>query len=202
MNLEKFRNKLIIFEGMDKTGKTSVARELTNKLNENNIETIFTFQPGDDKYSVIAPFLRSFCKDNRWNLHPLTNLFMFLADRTEQISKVVEPALQEGKTVICDRWWYSTYAYQLCGKNVKEEYSFNYNIIHVFDRIEPPDFVFYFPEKVYDKNEDNFDLFEMEEDNFHSRVKEGYEVLAKLYNFIYIYPGNSIEKTLEKIIKI
>jgi type II secretory pathway predicted ATPase ExeA len=69
-----FENKLIVFEGTDFTGKTSVAKLFADVLNDKDIPAIYTFQPGDSNYGTLAPVIRSLCKDKRWGLHPLSLL--------------------------------------------------------------------------------------------------------------------------------
>ena len=92
IRLGKFRNKLCIFEGADQTGKTTVAKLLVEKLNDNGIPALFTFQPGDPAYGVTATLFRSLCKDKRWDLHPLSNMYAFFLDKVEQVTKIVKPA--------------------------------------------------------------------------------------------------------------
>lgn len=207
MNYEQFRNKLIVFEGMDLTGKTSVAKRFVGKLKENNIPATFTFQPGDNVYGTVAPILRSLCKDKRWDLHELTNFFIFFADKVEQVSKVIMPALDAGKTVISDRWWYSTYAYQFYGKEILNKYGCNGHIMSWLNSMSvlglEPNKVYYFPQQLnVQREKDNNDLFETEVDAFNKRVKEAYDRLSIIYNFIEVIPGNSVEETVDKILKI
>jgi len=207
-NIEKWKNKLIVFEGSDCTSKSSVANLLVDYLNKNSIDTIFTFQPGDSNWGPLAPLLRSLCKDKRWDLHPLANFFAFQLDRVEQTSKVVVPALNEGKTVVSDRWNYSTYAYQLYGKELVTKYNMPKDVLEwlletaIISR--SPDYVFYFPEKInIDRKDDVNDAFDRASEDFFGRVHEAYEDLAnKNSNWIRVLPGYSAEDTMNKILGI
>lgn len=212
INLEKFRNKLIVFEGADSTGKTTVAQLLVNRLNGNGIPTIFTYQPGDNNYGLAAAILRSFCKDKRWNLHPLANMYAFFLDRIEQMDKVIIPALSEGKTVICDRWWYSTVAYQYYGKEILEKFNMPWQVSDWFSESSEmghkPDWVYYFPEKIQKpigvrtSDSGTSDLFETCEDSFKRVVRETYEHMWDKGNFNYrILPGNTPQATLEDLLE-
>ena len=200
---EKFHNKFCIFEGGDECGKTSIAKILTDYLNKIGIETIFTFQPGDNMYSPVAPFVRSLCKDSRWNLHPLSNFFMFNFDRCENIHKIVLPSLKEGKTVISDRSHFSTIAYQLYGKNLIKTMSIevaNWLMKEAVANLEP-DIVFYFPDKLdVNRPEDKNDQFETESEAFQRRVHTAYEEMADKYNWIRVYPENTAEETFKKML--
>jgi dTMP kinase len=200
-----FRNKLIVFEGQDSTGKSSVATLLNTYLNKNNIPSVFTFQPGDTTYGTHAVLMRSMCKDKRYDLHPLANFFAFQLDRVEQTAKVVVPALEQGKTVISDRWNYSTYAYQLYGQQLIEKLDMPKQVAEwlletaIISR--KPDMVFYFPHKIVsnrkDDPNDNFDALGSE---FFNRVHGAYEELAERFNWIRVTPGSSAEDTLNKIL--
>ena len=206
MKLEDFRNRLIIFIGSDQTGKTSVAHLLNTYLNDNGVESIFTFQPGDSAYGTFAPLMRSLCKDKRYNLHPLANMFAFLLDRVEQTSKIIEPAIKEGKSVISDRWSYCTYAYQLKGKQMLGSYGIDEHVadwlISSASVCREPDLVFYFPEKINVKRDDDpNDAFDAAPNDFMDRVHEGYEELAARFNWIRVTPGTSAEDTLNKILE-
>lgn len=195
-----FENKLIVFEGSDSTGKTTIAKLLVDTLNKEGIPSIFAFQPGDN-YGPIAPFIRSLCKDSRWNLHPMSNLFAFLLDRSEHLSKIVIPALKEGKTVVCDRWSYSTFAYQLMGKQLASKYNAKPEFIDWITHEallngKHPDFTFYFTEKVGYREKDNNDNFETQGYAFKKRVQKAYDELAQKLDWIKVYPGISVESTL------
>lgn len=205
-SLEQWKNKLIIFEGGDKTGKTSVAKALTKYLNNNGIETVFTFQPGDIQWGTNAAITQSWCKDKRHNLHPLANFFAFQLDRVEQTDKIIVPALVEGKTVISDRWNYSTIAYQMYGKQLIKKYDMPEDVLNwlltTAITSKEPDHIFYFPEKLNVNRENNKDdLFDNEEDLFINRVHNAYEdMYEKANNWFRITPGSSVEETLRKVL--
>ena len=214
MDYEKYRNKLMIFEGADQTGKTTVAQLLVQKLNNNGIPALFSYQPGDPAYGVTAALFRSLCKDKRWNLHPLSNMYAFFLDKVEQVTKIVEPALAEGKAVISDRWWHSTTAYQFFGKQIMEKYKMTPDVADWLNSTSElgvnVDVVFYFPEKIEKVNgirisdQGKADLFENAGDTFMDRVRTGYEVMASnpLLKFKRVPLGTSAEETLEYLLDI
>ena len=214
VDYERYRNKLMIFEGADQTGKTTVANLLVERLIDNKIPAIFTFQPGDPAYGISATFFRSLCKDKRWNLHPLSNMYAFFLDKVEQVTKVVKPALDEGKAVISDRWWHSTTAYQFFGKRIMEKYGLTSEVADWLNSnselgIEV-DVVFYFPEKIEKVNglrvsdQGGADLFENAGDSFMESVHIGYEIMASnpMLKFKRVPLGTSAEETLEHILDI
>lgn len=214
INYEKFRNKLIVIEGADSTSKTTVARLLVNSLIENNIPTILTAQPGDVAYGPLASIIRSLCKDKRWDLHPLSNMYAFFLDKVEQVTKVVEPALKEGKTVVSDRWWHSTTAYQFYGKQIIEKYGLSQDVADWLNSTSElgvnVDVVFYFPEKIEKpqgvriSDQGKADLFETADEAFFRRVREAYEMLANdpKYKFKRVPLGSTAEDTLNHLLEI
>ncbi len=210
--LNKFKNKLIVMEGSDGCGKTTVAQLLVNKLNENNIPAVFTYQPGDSNYGVLAPIFRSLCKDKRWDIHPLSNMYAFYLDRIEQMDKVIIPALNEGKTVVSDRWWYSTYAYQYFGKEIMKMYNMPLSVAEWFSISSElghhPNVVYFFPEKIKKPVEmrksdsGNNDLFETAGQSFEERVAIAYDRLAKDLGFKIVHPASTPQETLDRLIDI
>lgn len=205
IDAERLRNKLIVYEGYDKTGKSSVAKLMVDFLNAKEVPAIFTFQPGDKAWGTEAVLMRSLCIDKRHDLHPLANLFAFLLDRTQQMYKVVMPALEEGKTVVSDRWWHSTVAYQFYGKQLLELFdldeSFAFWLNQVASLGVEPDYVFYFPESLNIEREvDINDQFETADDGFSKRVREAYEAMAQKNNMHIVHPGKSAEQTLENLL--
>jgi dTMP kinase len=96
------KGKLITFEGIDGTGKSSIVRMLKSKFTE----AVFTKEPTQ---SWIG---RAVKKSIGSEADPLAELFLFVADHAEHIAKVIRPALEEGKIVISDRYSDSRYAYQ------------------------------------------------------------------------------------------
>jgi dTMP kinase len=98
----------IVIEGLDGSGKTTQAKLLVEKL-QKNYEVIFTTEPSNGK---IGSFIRnSYLYDNK-RLPTEAEALLFSADRIEHCKTEIEPALNEGKIVICDRYLYSTIAYQ------------------------------------------------------------------------------------------
>ncbi|VVB88556.1 putative thymidylate kinase [uncultured archaeon] len=96
------KGKLITLEGIDGTGKSSIANILKNRLPE----VVFTREPTQ---SWIG---KAVMKSIESEADPLAELFLFVADHAEHIAKVIRPALDNGKIVISDRYSDSRYAYQ------------------------------------------------------------------------------------------
>lgn len=96
---------LIVFEGMDRSGKTTQI-ELLHKAIPNSI---VVSEPGSTKLGLM---LREFLKDKSNQIDKETEANLFLAARYDLYRKVVFPALEQGKTVISDRSCLSSLVYQ------------------------------------------------------------------------------------------
>ncbi len=94
--------KLITLEGIDGTGKSSIAKMLETKFPK----AVFTREP---TRGWIGKAVKQSIESDT---DPLAELFLFVADHAEHIAKVIKPALLEGKLVISDRYSDSRYAYQ------------------------------------------------------------------------------------------
>lgn len=98
----------IIIEGLDGSGKTTQAVLLTKKLSE-SYNVFCTAEPSNGK---IGTFIRESCLYGEKRIPTEAEALLFAADRIEHIQNEIRLALDEGKLVICDRYIYSSLAYQ------------------------------------------------------------------------------------------
>jgi len=98
----------ICIEGLDGSGKTTQARLLAEKLS-GSYELVLTFEPSNGK---VGSFIRESCLYEQSRLPVAVEALLFAADRVEHVESVIKPALGEGKLVVCDRYVYSSLAYQ------------------------------------------------------------------------------------------
>lgn len=102
------KNHFIVFEGIDGSGKTTVSKLVFEKLMAQKIESLWHREPTDSEYGKkIREFLNGNLTFNREE-----QLKLFISDRKESVSKTIKPALQNGKILIQDRYYFSTAAYQ------------------------------------------------------------------------------------------
>lgn len=99
---------LIVFEGTDGTGKSTQMQLLDKYLQDKGYPVVATREPTDGRY---GREIRSLYM-NRGDYSPERELELFLQDRREHVKNVLLPAIQEGKIVLCDRYFLSTAAYQ------------------------------------------------------------------------------------------
>ncbi len=99
---------LIVFEGTDGTGKSTQLNLLASALQDRGWDVVSTYEPTDGKY---GKQIRELYK-NREQTSIEEELDLFLADRKEHVDTLLTPSLQNGKIVLCDRYYLSTIAYQ------------------------------------------------------------------------------------------
>ena len=127
--------KLIVFEGIDGSGKSSLVQKLSENLNNSNLKVKNFFEP--TKYEngrKIREFLQ-----NKISLSKKEQIELFLKDREDSISKNIRPSLDSEFHVILDRYFYSMAAYQ-SDENFSAEKIIQLNLEQNF---LIPDFVFY-----------------------------------------------------------
>ena len=109
---------LITFEGIDGAGKSTQIQELVHALAVRGIEAITLREPGG---TAVAEKIRQILLESSHEITPIGELLLFSASRAELIQQVVTPALAIGKTVILDRFFDSTTAYQGYGRGLDLE---------------------------------------------------------------------------------
>ncbi len=101
---------LITFEGIEGSGKTTQARGLEKFLKKKGWRCKLTREPGG---SLVGDQIRKILLSSENNeLTPLGELFLYEASRVQHILEVIEPALEKGMVVLCDRFCDATLAYQ------------------------------------------------------------------------------------------
>ncbi len=109
------RGIFIAIEGGDGAGKDTQIEFLKKKLGE---RMVYTRVPGG---TMLGEELREILiHETKGPISIPAELFLFLADRAEQVEKIIKPALEEGKIVVSNRSWLSLIAYQICGRNQPE----------------------------------------------------------------------------------
>ncbi len=106
----------ITFEGPEGSGKSTQIRLLQEFFTKKGYETLVTREPGGTKPGdSIREVLIS---KSSGKLEAETELFLMLAQRCEHLRKVIKPALDSGKIVLCDRYFDSSVAYQGFGRGL------------------------------------------------------------------------------------
>lgn len=102
------RGWFIVFEGIDGSGKSTQIELLSMKLRDQGVDHVLEREPSDGS---IGRFIRDYAEAGERYLSPETEALLFAADRFEH-SKRIDNVLEQGTTVVCDRYYHSSLAYQ------------------------------------------------------------------------------------------
>ncbi|MCD6102282.1 MAG: dTMP kinase [Candidatus Cloacimonetes bacterium] len=174
----------ITFEGIEGCGKTTQAKLLAEELRIQDCKVLFTREPGGPR---ISEKIRDILLNKEFTeMHRLTEVFLYMASRSQHTIEWILPALKKGIIVICDRYYDSTYAYQGAAREI------SYKDIDFINKIATgglkPDitFVLDLPVEIGLARVQNtvdpskgIDRLERENIKFHQKVREGYLELAK-----------------------
>ncbi len=167
----------IVFEGLDGSGKSTQQQLLNNKLQSEKISSISFREPGS---TVIGDKIAEILQSDQ-KLSPLSELLLFYVSRSAMVEEKIKSALENHEVVICDRYFYSSIAYQGYGRGIDINF-----INEINDKVVKnivPDLIFYmdinWDEKKNRKGINVKDRFEKEDRIFHNKVRSGYKTLAK-----------------------
>ena len=173
------RGKFITFEGCDGCGKSTQLRLLSEYLTKNGVPHIFTREPGGGKISeAIREILLS---GKNMEMTDECEALLYAASRVQHLSDRVEPALSEGKLVICDRYVDSSLAYQAYARGLGLDFVSKINAFALEKYL--PDvtvFIDLTPDAAFLRKHgaDENDRLEKAGMAFHKRVYEGYKAVA------------------------
>ena len=173
------RGKFITFEGCDGSGKSTQLRLFSEYLTNANIPHIFTREPGGGKISESIREILLSGKNSE--MTDECEALLYAAARVQHLHDRVEPALQAGKLVICDRYVDSSFAYQAYARELGMDFISKINAFALENYL--PDatvFIDLSPEDAFKRKHgaDENDRLEMAGMAFHKRVYEGYKALA------------------------
>ncbi len=183
-------------------------KRFAKRLKGLEISLITTLEPGGTR---IGKDIRKILLDSRnKNLSPLTELILYAADRAQHVAEVIKPALNQGKWVICDRFFDATVVYQgiARGQDMNLIRTLNAQVTQGIQ----PDITFLLDcpvdmglKRALERNESQSqkgqDRFEREAMGFHRAVREGYLDLArkKQDRFVIVdatLPKDEVEKKI------
>ncbi len=178
----------ITLEGIEGSGKTTQVKEIDKFLQKMGHDCIITREPGG---TGIGKKIRGILLDpENSRLDHSAELLLYAADRSHHIKTIIQPALAEGKTVICDRFSDATTAYQGFARGLDMK---KINLLQdlVLDGLKPDiTILFDLPaetglkrawNQIHNGARTHLETrFEKEAINFHKKVRSGYLKLAQL----------------------
>lgn len=168
----------ISFEGTEGVGKTTLIRRIYEYLEQQNKDVVLTREPGG---TPMAEQIRSLLLsvNHEEKMCNDTELLLMYAARAQHLDLVVIPALNAGKTVLCDRFTDASFAYQCAGRGLSQEklVLLNENFV-----TRMPDFTFWLDAPIEigmtrARERGALDRFEQEKVTFFEKVRGGYKTL-------------------------
>ncbi len=182
------RGRLITFEGPEGAGKSTQAAMLISKLEARGIEVIYTREPGGTK---LGEAIRGILQYNAAGEDPCaeSEVLLFEASRAQLVRNVIQPALERGAWVLCDRFADSTTAYQGFGRGFSVELMETINRFAIGRAV--PDMTILLDVNVslgmqrcakrQVGKKIQYDRIESEALEFHEKVRQGYLELARRF---------------------
>jgi len=219
------RGLFITLEGLDGSGKTTQIKRLSAWLKQiqpggarldsetwESANLVLTRQPGG---TITGDRIRSLVLDSRsTGLAPMTEMALMFADRAQAIAEVIQPALDQGKIVLCDRFTDSTEAYQGGGRQLGSEPVLALHRL-LCGNLQPDLTLLLLPslesslararrrnQRVQAQTGQDENRFESEQDAFYARVWAKYREIAlrEPHRVVLIEGENSIEEVHEQIV--
>ncbi len=174
------RGKLITLEGGEGVGKSTNLSFIRRLLEEAGHAVVITREPGGT--DLAEKIRKLLLENNTESVTPMAELLMMFAGRSQHIAHVIEPALDEGKWVLCDRFIDATFAYQGGGRGMDEQaivwlekFVLGALLPDLTLLLDAP--VEVGMERMHKRG--HLDRFEREQQNFFGRVRQAYLDRAK-----------------------
>ena len=171
----------ISIEGGEGSGKSTVIQRLKEELEKRGEQVLVTREPGGID---VAERIRNILVHQE--MDALTEAMLFASSRNETIKQVIQPALDEGKIVLCDRFLDSSLVYQGYVKGLGIEKVYEINQLVLQDCL--PALTLYFDldpviglERIA-QNSRETNKFDELDIGFHQNVRDGYQLIAKHFS--------------------
>ena len=191
---------IIVFEGVEGTGKSYHIKNIQNYLKRKKIKFIKLREPGG---SVNSEKIRKMILNNNSNFHKLTDLFLYVASRNENVQRIIKNNYKK-KVILIDRFKDSTLAYQHFGMNINKKLINDLNNI-VLKNIKP-NFTFLnvvsmknLKQRIDRRKKNRYDRFNY---RFYDKVQKGFIELARnKKNYMIVDSNDNILDNNLKILK-
>lgn len=176
--------KFIVFEGVDRCGKSTQIKKVSEWLTRVGIENIVIQEPGT---TTLGTMLRMILKDRNIPCCYKAQKALFHAARVQLVEEVIRPNLEKGITVLCDRYFLSTLCYQILpqsqkNKNLCRDFvdTVNTYVKEISEDIILPDItlIFHIDKNTYENRGLNRTTDRFEElDTFTKKVMDNYQMI-------------------------
>lgn len=195
-NMNNRKPLFITVDGIDGCGKSTQVRKVVEFLSSKGLKVVDSREPGGTK---TGKSLRNILISTEYNVEPATELLLYSADRLEHQKKKVIPLLDDGTSVISDRFLPSTYAYQIFGRGLDKSLL---DSLIPYSVIREPDITFIIdivPEIALERalrrlkrsnKMDEEGKFEQLGVQFFQKVREGFLWYADNFNNVIVIDGS------------
>lgn len=190
--------KYIVIEGLDGSGKSTQHERLVKKIGAVGVR-----EPGGTEMSEE---IRNLIKNKEIRRSPRTNVFLFSAARVELMDQIIRPAIKDGRTVVSDRNWLSTVAYQTSEGVDKFDEIYQLCKLATEEFFEPDLLIFIDTDietckkRLSSRGETSKDYFDELGDDYFTKVRKTYlEHIKNLKNYV-IIDGNGAPDEVEALI--
>ena len=167
--------RLIVLEGQESAGKSTQAPRLVRWLGDRGVDAILVREPGG---TDAGEKIRELLLHLPYQLTAAAEALLFMTSRAELVDRVIKPALREGRTVVMDRFFLSTYAYQVAGRGLEEDLVASANALATQGLVADLTLVLTLPvleRRARLDRRGGPDKIERAGDQFHSRVDAAFE---------------------------
>lgn len=197
--------KLIVFEGPDGSGKTSVLEKVYQKLNKNGYHIYKFREPGGTE---ISEKIRNIILDNdNKEMSDRCEALLYAASRAQLVDEKLRPLLDDGSIILCDRFVLSSMLYQGLGRGLGVDEVKKINDFAIANiKADLTLFLNIDYKTALDRKRKNFvsDRLENEDDSFHKKTYQGYIDLSKKFKdeIVVVDANKSLDTVVDSCLDI
>ena len=190
----------VVVEGMSSSGKSTAVRG----MNEYLVDWVKVREPGGTDFGDL---IRTVVQQTEFEheVDPLAAFLGYSASRAQLVSEVILPELIDGKNVISDRWWYSSYAYQGGGEGLDREFIRAVSLKVTRGLVPLTLFFDLVPEVVLERRgaKDDLDRYDLQAIDFFAQVRKAYlELGEQVSHWRVIDASQTKEKVVQDCIEV
>lgn len=195
---------LVSFEGGEGGGKSTQVKKLAKFLEEQHIDYVSTREPGG---TLVGEEIKKLLLHTKTKISDKTEFLLFSASRSQLVQDVVKPALEEGKVVIMDRFFDSSFAYQGYAGNLDLDEIEDVTDFAT-DGIQPDLTVLLdisyddgMERKAKNAKQKNLDRIETKGEEYHNKLRKGFLKLADKdrKRFLVVFANKGEDEIFEEI---